>query len=374
MRTSPAAIEQTRPSGPTGQRPYQQDNVVDIWDKVAKDYDQTAVAGPDYKAYLRVIRDCVGDPAGKTFCEVGCGSATTSALLRGRRRVTLVDLSPKALSFAREHFDRLGLTAEYRQENGLCMSFPDGTFDVVWNGGVIEHFLDDGKVQLIQEMWRVVRPGGTLLIKVPNQHDFPFMIGKALAVWRRTWKYGYEDDLTIRRCRSLTRRAGLVDVSCSRITPSSGGGSCPAASGSRRRSAGIPTIGTPGGAGSATSSASSPTSHRPDHDRRTAAGASRGPAKGLRVRERRQTGQRRGRSLAGVPLTGQAVSRNGSRHAQPLRTAGIRRRPPAVLRGAILPVGGRRAARAGRRLPVRAVALPDQAVPEAGPEGAGPGV
>jgi 2-polyprenyl-3-methyl-5-hydroxy-6-metoxy-1,4-benzoquinol methylase len=144
------------------------------------------------------------------MCEVGCGSGTSSAILAGLgARVTLVDLSPKALATARDHFARLSLVADYCRQNGLQMGFRDGAFDVVWNGGVIEHFSDEGKVSLIREMWRVTKPGGLLLIAVPNARDLPFIVGKKLAQWRGKWIFGYEDDLNEHRFRALARAAGI---------------------------------------------------------------------------------------------------------------------------------------------------------------------
>lgn len=189
---------------------HQQEDIVTVWDSVAEKYNSVDVAEADYKAYMKVICDCTGEPRGKSFCEVGCGSATTSALLAEMGAdISLVDLSPKALQFARELFDRQGLKANFFQQDALKMDFPDGKFDVVWNGGVVEHFDDEGKIKLIAEMWRILKPGGILLVKVPNRWDVPFMIYKTWALWRNTWPFGYEDDMTVQRCTLLARKAGV---------------------------------------------------------------------------------------------------------------------------------------------------------------------
>lgn len=189
---------------------YQLDDTALIWDKIAQSYKTTDILGADYRAYLKVILECVGDPHGKTFCEVGCGSAMTSALLAKRGAlITLVDNSSKSLGFAKNHFEELGLNAAFCQQDALKMKFDDESFDVVWNGGVVEHFFDEGKIKLISEMWRIVKPGGILLFKVPNKFDFPFMAYKIWAEWRRTWPYGFEDDLTINRCKELAKHAGI---------------------------------------------------------------------------------------------------------------------------------------------------------------------
>jgi SAM-dependent methyltransferase len=126
-------------------------------------------------------------------------------------KTVLVDLSLKALSFAREHLANNGLPAQLCLQNGLQLGFRDACFDVVWNAGVIEHFRDEGKVVLIKEMYRVVRPGGMLFVAVPNALDPPFRLSKLVQQWRGTWKFGYEDDLSPSRLCRLAKRAGLKD-------------------------------------------------------------------------------------------------------------------------------------------------------------------
>lgn len=189
---------------------HQQADIVSVWDTVTETYSASALEGVDYQAHLRVILDCVGNPAGRWFCEVGCGSGIMSAELEklGAKTV-LVDLSQKALSFAKRHLANNGLSTRVCLQNGLQLGFRDCTFDVVWNAGVAEHFQDDGKIALMKEMYRVVRPGGIVFLTVPNAVDAPFRLGKLVDQWRGTWKFGYEDDLTPARLRKLAEHAGL---------------------------------------------------------------------------------------------------------------------------------------------------------------------
>lgn len=200
--------------------PHQQANLVEVWDKVTEVYANIDPSAPDHQANLRHFLECVGDPRARTFCEVGCGSGVTSAALAQiGARITLVDLSGKALSFARGQMKRLGLPAEAVRQNGLRMGFRDGAFDVVWNGGVIEHFTDEGKIGLLREMWRITKPGGLLVLMVPNATDWPFRLGKWIAERRGKWIFGFEDDLSAPRFSRLAKEAGIPGVECDAHNP-----------------------------------------------------------------------------------------------------------------------------------------------------------
>ena len=100
---------------------------------------------------------------------------------------------------------------------------------MTWNGGVIEHFTDEGKTALLREMWRVTKPGGLLLVTVPNARDYPFIVGKKIAEWRGKWIFGFEDDLTEGASARSPRRPGSRGR-VPRAIRSWDGGSCRGAS------------------------------------------------------------------------------------------------------------------------------------------------
>jgi 2-polyprenyl-3-methyl-5-hydroxy-6-metoxy-1,4-benzoquinol methylase len=189
----------------------QRENLVALWNRVADAYEHIDYDGPDYKANLQILLECTGEPRNKTYCEVGSGTGTTSAMLASLgANVTLIDHSPKALSFTKSLFSKLHLKGNYCLMDAFNLGITVASFDVVWNGGVIEHFYDSDKINLIREMWRILRPGGVLCILAPNQFDLPFVLYKFVAERLGLWPYGFEDDLTPSRLERLSQQAGLA--------------------------------------------------------------------------------------------------------------------------------------------------------------------
>lgn len=64
------------------------------------------------------------------------------------------------------------MDVEIVQGNILDLPFENDSFDLVFNNGVLEHFLDPkDRIQALKEMVRITRPLGRVLVTVPNgQH------------------------------------------------------------------------------------------------------------------------------------------------------------------------------------------------------------
>jgi SAM-dependent methyltransferase len=92
-----------------------------------------------------------------SILDVGCGTGGNLALLERFGRTYGLDYSPAAAAFTRGRgWPRVAVAS------AIDLPHPDGTFDLVTAFGVIEHVEDDGR--MLEEMRRVTRPGGHLLI------------------------------------------------------------------------------------------------------------------------------------------------------------------------------------------------------------------
>jgi ubiquinone/menaquinone biosynthesis C-methylase UbiE len=118
-----------------------------------------------------------------TVLDVGCGtgaSALPAAELVGPTgKVLGVDLAENLLNRARAKAEQRNLhNVEFRLGDMTALGFPDGHFDAVIS--VFSIFFVPNMEALIQELWRMVKPGGKLAITTWGEHIFE----PVYTIWR----------------------------------------------------------------------------------------------------------------------------------------------------------------------------------------------
>jgi SAM-dependent methyltransferase len=128
-----------------------------------------------------------------TLLEAGSGSAALSAeLATAGRRIVLCDFSLDLLLRAYNLFEISNLPPPTVVCCDLNQSLPfrDGSVDVVWSSGVLEHWTDDELVPIVREMARVARK--RVIAIVPNASCVLYRFGKFRAERSGRWPYGRE--------------------------------------------------------------------------------------------------------------------------------------------------------------------------------------
>jgi SAM-dependent methyltransferase len=87
--------------------------------------------------------------------------------LRNYARITAVDISAAAVRLYARH-NPAALRIE--QADIFRLPFADGSFDGVYNLGVMEHFTRAEITRVLTEFRRVLRPGGKVLLFWPVRH------------------------------------------------------------------------------------------------------------------------------------------------------------------------------------------------------------
>jgi SAM-dependent methyltransferase len=173
-----------------------------VWDRVWADNPVTS----DYSLkYLDFIGELEGTlPAGSRVLEAGCGTGQTLACFSRRHETVGLDISRRALGLARRQCGSPVLGDLF------AMPFRDNSFDLVYNSGVIEHFREPENLRAIEEMARITRREGTVIIIVPNSLCPWYRAGKKAAVLMNRFEFGYEEDYTPGRLCRAVEAAGLT--------------------------------------------------------------------------------------------------------------------------------------------------------------------
>jgi SAM-dependent methyltransferase len=107
-------------------------------------------------------------PGSAPILEVGCGDGSfTSDLARYSSSVTAIDISAFQIE---ENARNLPGIRFLQHDVAELFPFANESFEVIWCSEVLEHLFDP--VFAIQEMHRILRPGGRLLITVPFHGRF----------------------------------------------------------------------------------------------------------------------------------------------------------------------------------------------------------
>ncbi len=146
-------------------------NPQEYYDDFSKVYDNPRDGG--YHLFLdeletEILKNYV---TGKTVLEAGCGTGLILKRVAAMAEKAVgVDLSPGMLEKARER----GL--ECSQADLSALPFPDASFDAVYSFKVLAHVPDIKKA--MQEMTRVTKPGGHLILEFYNPYSLRGLVKK----------------------------------------------------------------------------------------------------------------------------------------------------------------------------------------------------
>jgi SAM-dependent methyltransferase len=159
------------------------------------------------RTVVGILRQEVPDARGRRILEEGSGTGLVSLELAGRgATVFLLDKSSEALSFSARGFAQARADHLATQASITDLPFASGAFDIVWSGGVIEHFVKEEQVEIVREMLRVVGPDGRVIVIAPSADARIYGKAKAYADSRKAWQPGYE--VPISSLREIAESAG----------------------------------------------------------------------------------------------------------------------------------------------------------------------
>jgi SAM-dependent methyltransferase len=164
------------------------------------------------RPYLRrLVKQCFPKDRNCSIVDLGCGSGALLLLLQQAGFVNTmgVETSPDQVEFARQ----LGVKSVI---DGDLLDFlresAGEIFDVLVACDVLEHFSKDEVLEILDHAHRVLRPGGRLVLHVPNAEG---IFGS-----RIFWSdFTHEMAFTREGLRQLTQACGFTSLQCREDVP-----------------------------------------------------------------------------------------------------------------------------------------------------------
>jgi ubiquinone/menaquinone biosynthesis C-methylase UbiE len=156
-----------------------------------------AIYGRKRADVLQLATTILGDNASAQVLDIGGGMGRIAVPLAQRYHVHLSDISPAMLDLARQAAMEAKLPAGALTTSVVDASqplpFADASFDLITCLDLLVHLPDPQAA--VRELYRILKPGGTLLIDATNSVPlwvfcYPHYVGKRPARWVGTLRHG----------------------------------------------------------------------------------------------------------------------------------------------------------------------------------------
>lgn len=157
-------------------------DVQEFFERVASNWDTMRLAYYDESVIEKMV-EVTGVDGNSAVIDVGTGTGFVAAGLASRvNKVVGVDNSSAMLEVARENLDSLGVVnVELVEGNIAGLPLPDDSVDAACANMVLHHA--EEPADMLKEMARVVRPGGTVAICDEVEHRYEWMRQEHADVW-----------------------------------------------------------------------------------------------------------------------------------------------------------------------------------------------
>ncbi len=140
--------------------------------------------------------------------EIGCGNGHGAKLIKkhfGPEKITGIDLDERMIALARKHHQTDSVT--FQMMNATNMAFPDKSFDVIFDFGIIHHI--PNWRDCIDELKRVLKDDGEMFIEELAIESFSGFPG---GIWRKILAHPYDDMFTFAAFEDYLAERDLVIV------------------------------------------------------------------------------------------------------------------------------------------------------------------
>jgi len=159
-----------------------------------------------------VMAESAGIREGETVLDAGCGVGGSSIFLAQHYGATVkgITLSPRQVQHAEINAEKKEVTGQVKfQLMDYCATdFPDHSFDVVWGCESICYAAN--KEQFIKEAYRLLRPGGRLVVADGLVTKYEHNRNPVIRQWLDGWQVNYLE--TADRFQGYMQQTGFSDI------------------------------------------------------------------------------------------------------------------------------------------------------------------
>lgn len=161
------------------------------WDGRHKNYARAEIKTDAWlERFDDIIRECSGP-----ILDLGCGSGNdTLYLINKGKKVISCDQSPSVVKNIAKNFPEVYDVKCFNMLDGF--PFEDNTFEVIIADLCLHYFLEADTVRIISDIYRILKPGGHLILRVNSTDDV--LHGAGRGIEREHHVYEFEDQ-TIKR-------------------------------------------------------------------------------------------------------------------------------------------------------------------------------
>ncbi len=182
------------------------------WDDKVKTFAQSLNRMTEVMAETAKIKQ------GETLLDAGCGVGGSSIFLAKTIgcKATGITLSDRQKSLAFENAKKNGVShlTDFKVMNYCQTEFPDQSFDIVW--GCESICYADSKEQFVREAYRLLKPGGRLVMADFMVQNFENNDNPTIRKWLDGWAVNFLE--TPDRFKKYMTEAGFSDINFRDIT------------------------------------------------------------------------------------------------------------------------------------------------------------
>jgi len=153
----------------------------------------------------------ITDLKSKKVMEIGAGTGRDSfPFLKQGAEVYVLDYSPAAIRIISRLNAENSIKVNAILGDAFSIPVADNSMDIVFHQGLLEHFKDP--LTLLKENVRVLKPGGLLLVDVPQKYHY-YTVIKHILIALGKWFAGWETQFSINELKKLAEESGVQVIS-----------------------------------------------------------------------------------------------------------------------------------------------------------------